>query len=439
MVQNVICGNITADTANIQAALDTGDPVHISGLCKINATLTITTRGQYIYGDGSGNTSAGNTPATMPAITTLSPTSTSVTPVFNCNLLGVTYPLNTAGPTFQDFIITGFASTNNVVGINCGSTTTDTIGRIKIYRVLITQVGTAAHLLGDVSGTVIQDFGCGAYHYCIQLDMTPSANSNGDTIRLDNVHCWDFGTTGPPYYTGVSATCIDAGYVSDLMINDLLSVYHQCVNLHSNFFFGQMSNSDCDTNNGVVMNNGTFTMSNMIFSQGTAGQQAISLNPTNNTGYYPRATLTGFLETNFSGVSSSTPTFQVGYGSWLTVSNGYYARNSAGAALDTDTPAMACSGNFSQFNITGVRFEGANASTMAQPVIVQTGTSCRITATGNRINDMAGGSGTFIKINNDDWHNATGNTAPGWSEVSPARTQAVYCANNPAFSNSGGC
>jgi hypothetical protein len=385
-IQQVTCLDTSGDSTLIQAALTTGNPVHINtGTCDITTGLTVNP-GQFLYGDGHTATILVATSGVSAAITcTSTPTA--------------------SGPIFQDFgIVLGSSS---ATGIVC-----DSQPRFKIFRLRVTLAGTCLSMNGNSGGAYIIDFECGAY----TAGVTGSGSQ--DTVTIDGIHCWPFNypSTSPGTYTG-SATCLNVGRMDDLKVSNFNSEFGNCITLSSSATFGEMANIDCDGASGINMAAGEFTLGTYWSSLGATGQQSIVM-----TGGVLVASAV-HIQTI---VATASPLVAISGTSQFTVSSGEIDLGTV------DQVVFNCSGGYSNLQLSNLIFTANNQAYTNPKVNVASG--CRTTLQGNRIIDNSY-SAVFIHTAIDDWHNVTGNTAPGWTETNAAITYAVFANNNPAFTH----
>jgi hypothetical protein len=379
-VQNVTCLNNSGDYTLIQNALNTGNPVHVSGSCSVTTSLGISS-GQYMYGDGR----------TQTVLTMSSGVSTAI----YCNFSSVN-----GGPIFQDFgIVLGSSS---ATGINC-----DGNPRFKMFRMRVSLAGTCLSMNGNSGGAFILDFECGAYSNGI------TGSGSLDTVTMDGVHCWNFG--GSAGYIA-SATCVNIGRMDDLKIANLENSFGNCITMSSAATFGEMSTVDCDGSNGIIMAAGEFTLSSYLSTIGSGGQQSLVMTGGN-------LTVASFVVA--LGAVPGT-VVSVSGGATLNVSSGNMILN------NVDATVFGCSGGDTSMNLNNVFFSAASGFAYSNPKINQA-SGCRVTLHANRITDKGSGAGTFINLATDDWHNVVGNAAPGWTEVDQVISAAVVGLNNPAF------
>ena len=389
-VQEVVCTNTFSDATVIQAAIDTMKPVHINtGTCDITSGLIAVGPNQMIYGDGRTST-------------ILSATS-SVTNVITCGS-------GSSGATFQDFEVTT-ANHSTGVGFSC-----ENIDRLKMLRIRVTYANVALDLTGNTVANII-DLECGAYTYCIHLDGAL------DTNFLNQIKCYPYSVTGTDgtNYT-LSATCAYIGHADDLKISDLNSEFGSCITLTSSATFGEINNVECDGGNGLTMGAGLFVVSTFWASLGSTGVQAIV-----QTG--------GKLSMSAAhiemGAALTNPIVSITAGSIFTWSSGEVAGN------NVDQKFVYCAGTspITQIGISNVIFDVVGGALAYTNPKIDVESGCRATISGNRIDDTGHGANVFIYVAADDWHNVTGNTAPGWTESNAAITNAIFANNNPAFTH----
>lgn len=93
-----------------------------------------------------------------------------------------------------------------------------------------------------------------------------------------------------------------------------------------------------------------------------------------------------------------------------------------------DLPFYNGSGGF--ISINDMQIHVSSGITQTQSLIhVQTG-AMEASIHNNHVNDHGSGTGTFLQVGADGFHNIMGNTAPGWTYTLPTCTSAICTGNN---------
>jgi hypothetical protein len=270
---------VTDDTAAINRAIATGLPVYLpANTYLVSSDLLFNTSGQPFYGDGRE----------------VSIIAASVASGFSQGVINVG-ALSEPGPDFHDFHV-GFVQTptGSRSGLKQFPPAFYMTGcaRFQIYRCRISCAMFGVMMTGNCGGAVIEDLEISAFNAGIVID------GSEDTIRITNMHCWPFGyghgsdgmttaqqtifeefgipSTLTSGYTG--AIAIAVGRCDGLEITNCLSfaglgIYG--VTTVSGTCFGNISQGNFDTNDGIYWNNGGFlTIAASYFSCG-AGAFAI--------------------------------------------------------------------------------------------------------------------------------------------------------------------
>lgn len=170
-----VCLNAPGDGAIIQAAVDTGNPVHIVGPCVADTAVTLSTNGQEIYGDGPTRT-------ILNVSTVVAGAGTFVCNTGHGNL--------DVGPRFHDFGIT-FAQvntsnraslTNFKPAFSCRNTPGGKIERVRVQEAMV-----GLDLIGQSGGWRITDLEISCLSVCIWID------GSLDSIHLTRLHIWPYG------------------------------------------------------------------------------------------------------------------------------------------------------------------------------------------------------------------------------------------------------
>jgi hypothetical protein len=389
--QQVACLNNSGDSALIQAALNTGNAVHISGgSCNLTSGLTVSTTGQLIYGDGRTVTILTAIPGVGAAITCSS---------------------GEPGPIFQDFGIS--LGSSSATGIQCSNTP-----RFKMFRMRISLAGTGVYMLGNSGGSIIDDLECGAYTTCIYIDGSEDRNV------INNVECFPFGAVGagPSGYTN-NQTCLALGKSDDIKVSNFLSIFGQCVSILSDGSFGEFNNIDCDTTGGILMQAsiGWYNISNFFTSQ-TTGYQA-------------------FVQTAGQIVGSSwfITTANTGTTAEIQVTGGSLTLSSLQTwTAGSDLRVVYCNGSSTNLSLSNSYFNVSSGPTYSLAKILQDSGGCNITLMGNATTPLAAGSGIFMELLSDNYGRVIGNSGfnARWSNICPATQNWLRSGFNGTSSNS---
>ena len=448
-VQQVTCSNNSGDAALIQTALNSGYPVHINtGICNITAVLTVVTPGQFIYGDGRSQT-------------ILATSSTALNPgLFNVAIAGGSNFVSTPpGPIFQDFAIqfsqpntSSRASLNNYHP----AIYAQNIRYAKFFRLRITEAMVGIDMRNS-SGMIIDDLEMSAFSVGIWID------NEYDVDRINNLHTSFFGPDigsdscgigstntglcailGASVVSGAAACVPSTTSGSNPPIVMLIDGRADGVFISNSLFFFGMNLCALTNGNGTpflnITNTGFDTYNGIYADTGSSG---ISISSSYFSPYAWNTSQAIVLQSGelscsscffYTGSPSPNPsaTIQVqGTGaSVLNITNSQINVTANSPAIDTLT-----SGGLASVMVSNTFFSSQSSVALSYPVIrIRSGV--RATLTGNRINDKGSNAATFIQLDADDWHNVTGNTAPGWTETSASPANAIIALNNPAFSNS---
>lgn len=397
-----LCNSSHDDTANIQAAVNTGAEVNLpTGVCVVTNAINVNTAYQVIEGQGRQRTVI-QVPAT-----------------FNLSAAGVFVGSSgVEGSTFRDFSVL-FVQPDTAIPASLVNYPPAFLlrntPRFRIQHVRVSLAITGIDLAGasNSGGGVIEDVEMSAFNTGITID------GSLDTIRIDKFHFWPFGVGAEMtvnqqsiFFAGsvigiLSGRC-DGLYVTDsLFINNgpQIDLFQSA----SGATFGAISGTDFDSYGNVRMSAGQMTITSSTFTEAVASVSAI-----NQTGGDLRIDSSRFL----TNAVLTNPMIGSGTSSFLQMSNNFLSS-------DGDMTQVSSAGTTI---LVGNQFQLPSGSTETKPVI--TVGAGRLTASGNRATDKGAGAGTFISITSDDYHNITGNTGVGWTYSHPTFTTAVFVNNN---------
>lgn len=232
-VQHVFCQNAAGDGTLIQNAVNTGLPVHIHGPGVLDATITITTPGQEIFGDGA-------------EVTVLTQSNILTTGSFVCST-------GEPGPHFHDFQITftqpDTATRASLTAYNpafyCQNTPRFRIENVKVLRAM-----TGVDMQGNSGGALINDLQMSAFTTGIII------GESLDVVRINNFHFWDFGLTTNQssifWSSGTQAVHITSAANSQIFFDEFFNISYLGMLIDSGGTGNlQITNSGFDTYNGI--------------------------------------------------------------------------------------------------------------------------------------------------------------------------------------------
>lgn len=391
-------------TTYFQTAINTGRSVRIpqppAGVqYKLTNQINFNTVGQLLWGDGRDTTDF------------------LIDSTFNMSATGV-FKFNTgeSGPILRDFGMF-FVQPDTAVRANLVSYPTAIFAQatprftIEGFKIANAMVGIDAQL--NSGGAKIFDLDISAYTKAIWLD------GSLDTVRIRGLHNFPFNMTPNQValFQDSNTVGIFSGRCDDLQILD-------------SFFFsgsslvliaggtgstGGFCTGTCfDTTSNAQISAGLFQFGNCSFSVGVATANALTVTGSttrvqmDNCSYLGGAPLTRPL-VNIAGgiVQLNAPRFNTG---------GF------------DVPSVASSA--SEVIINGGYLERTSGVAYAQPTVESLGTTSRLTMSNTRASDKGAGAGSVISVANDNYHNITGNSAPGWTYTKPTFDLGVFTNNN---------
>lgn len=280
-------------------------------------------------------------------------------------------------------------------------------GRFRIANVQVLQAWDGINMTGNSGGSIISNFQISAFNKSISID------GSFDSVYLTGVRCWPYTLTNNQqtvFFTNSGTTCLNSGRMDDIHVTDFFADTTHGVNIFagiSGTTAGSFENVWLDTNSDFPIAGGAqIRISNMNVSylrMGSNTVMPITGSSTNvqitNSFFFPGATPSG-----------TNPWISVSGGALLQISNSWFWS----ATVDINSLLMSGSGTLIATDNWFLR----DASTAyTRPTINVTGG--RATLTGNRTSDMGVGSGTFISLSTDDWHQVRDNTGPGWAMSFP--------------------
>ena len=408
-----VCNGTADDTAAFQAALNTGKSVYapaLGGRCKVS-TVTATSCGQKLYGDGRR--------ATMVYTTT---------PTAGLGTIVSAAPLICSGIDVQDI---GFYYLQPDVTRPAGMTTyppaiyanNQTGVRIRNVGLYCPSAGISAISAND---TKIDDLQMIAWGIGINLDNVL------DTTQINHLRWYPYscvpggGTNSglltnnqfqALYWQGAGRIVgINTGRADDLKISNSLFLGGLAINSYTSSYgvtFASITNSDFDTLGGLAVASGQWTVGG---GQITVGQP-IASNPgtigVQNTGADLTIDGTWMLGTNPAGGTPMTGPFVLTTGGHTVITNSPRIDMS-----NVDQPFIQ---NQAQAIVTHnfmFRGPGTSGATVnyTQPFVFSQG---RTTLMGNIMADASFSTGVFARFDADGANRVIGNTSIGWTYTCP--------------------
>lgn len=420
-----LCLNAAGDGAIIQTAVSTGKTVHIVGPCDLDSSVTFTTPGQKVHGDGRT--------VTVLNISTILTTGALI--------------LNTGepGPEIDDI---GIAFSQPNVSVRSGLTAytpaiyATSANRFKLYRDRISAAMIGINGTNGMAGAVISDLELSAFSIGIDIDQS------ADSVVIDKLHLWPFGS-GATMLTsnqqsiinapnGVNTTCtpettsgtagaigIYSGRMDDLAISNSLFLTGEALCTYTGTAtlagptFGTITNTGFDTNGGINMQSGQLSMGGGVYFS-LASDSYVSLDV---AGGNLQCASCNFQQG--AGFASSLPIIIVN-GSGVFSCSACYANIGAADTEVLEASAGAVSADGFQLAST--------LATQSNPKFAISGTAIANLRGIMPLNAVT--SANLINIAVDNYHNVTGNGLnTGWHNACAAVTHATY-ANNGSGSAS---
>ncbi len=270
--------------------------------------------------------------------------------------------------------------------------------------------------VGNCGGAVIDDVQIG----CIKRGMF--IDGALDSIRINRYHHWPFGFAHDIGLTNIygdgQTVSLEIGRCDDLNMSSILSYQSRIIfgDYGSGGPFGVGSNITLDSNYGrMEFNAGEMTLSSVYGSTAVADDFIIA-----QTG--GQLIIAGLAME--SGDLINHPQVRVSGGSSL-----FVASDIITTVISPGTQAFLQQGG--TMMLTNGFVNATVGQSRTRPLIEVA--SGRTSITNMRVADKGAGPGVFIKVAQDDWHNVTGNIAPGYSYDFPAvRSTGLYTPNRPA-------
>lgn len=408
---------VTDCTAAIQAALNTGQTVFIPGQhFVINNPVTVSTKGQKIYGVGRTTSQI------------------QITPNFNMGATGVLIlQSGEPGAILQDFGIFYTRSNSEDLSTYPAAIVANAQPRCMFERIRITGATICVDMRDNAGGTYF--YGCefSFFKYGIWIDGCL------DTVRITDCHMWPFTIAANNTQLNAMETQsfgVFSGRMDDLKIlNSLFFCLYGLVT-----FMGtrsnpgptgvQMTNVAFDTCGGINVAGGNASLSNCYFSPGLTTSQPVAVLGT------PTGATTVMLSGCYfylSGFSSSPGAAVVTTGN----AGGQAIVSITGSQFDmtpiTQDLSAIETGDFTQLSLTGNRFRINANKNQPVPIINLVGTNnCQYQITNNRIGTgpVGGVSGTALAIAGDFSSVISGNTFSGWGVNLPANYLNINVSGN---------
>jgi hypothetical protein len=404
---------VTDDTAAIQAALSTGRTVYlpkppVSYLVK--GQLNCTTKGQIIYGDGKYQTTI------------------IINSTFNLSAIGVfVVTSGEPGPQFRDFYI-NFTQPSTSVRANLIAYPPAFYAQQQ-PRCLWSGIKINSAIIGidirqNSGGSSIILCEICAFTYHIVMD------GSEDSIMVQNCRFeGDQIFTTPLYsiYTNPSTIGIQTGRSDDLHVAGCLFICGQGIYCFPSIVspgdatFGEISNCDFDSYNGINQNDGGFlSMSACTFTASVAATQCIT--QTDGTINLAGGWFFGSVAPTNGLIVATAPSGQAAF---INLSACRFNTNGNG-----DTIQLNSGGGDTEINLTGCRFD-PDVNLLTTSTFISINTGAYISMTGCRFGNRGSSSGPGLQIISDGNHNITGNSFNGWVASLPdTHTTLVYANNN---------
>jgi hypothetical protein len=255
-----------------------------------------------------------------------------------------------------------------------------------------------------------------------------------DSIRIFGLHYWPFGGTANNVtaFNDASNIGIEVGRADDVKVNNCLffsGVGIKMTDLGNGVSTGEITNTDFDSQSGIVMTAGTWSASGILWS--TAAGTDTNKQFINITG----GILTLSNSTGIAGAGNTLPIIQADFDNGAETNALILTGNSINTAF-VDVPAIsaeAAGGTVGSLVVTGNWFYRLPNTAYTQPTISVTSTGLRAVVTGNATYTKGTGAGTFISAASDVEHVLGPNSAPGWTNSYPAGTAGAYYADSTQF------
>jgi len=280
--------------------------------------------------------------------------------------------------------------------------------RFRVRHVRISRAWNGIDMKGNSGGASIEDVQMSAFNVGVDID------GSLDSVRVVDLHFWPFDLTANQVgvFLVAPTVAIQSGRMDDLHISGLLNISALGIRLYQSAAgttFGEVTNADFDTFQGISMSAGNLSLAGSFFSSNgtpwitqSGGQLSIS----GSNFFTGVGTADGI---NYSG----------GTGSSLTLSSCRFETTAA------DRRSIFSNGI--DLTVSGCNFSRNPSIGYTAPTIdIASG---RATLMGNRTRDKGPGPGTFIRVATDDWHRVVFNAPVGWLMDTPFPTFGIYGPN----------
>jgi len=397
----------TDDTVAIQKAVATGLPVELpAGTSVLTQPITCATKGQRISGKGR--------------TTTIFNISSS----FNLTAQGVfVVTSGEVGPVFEDFgVLFVQPDTNIRANLTVYPPAFYAYGqpRTRFQGLRITAGTHGIDIRGNSGGSDITECEFACFTTNIWID------GSLDSMKIDRCHIWNFSLTAnqSSIFTDTATLGINTGRCDDLHVTDTLllvgtgiTTYTGAISGLGGNTFGEITNCDFDTTNGINQTGGWLTVTGSTFTQASTNNYAI-------TGTANGVTYMMVANCLFSAaVVLTTPQISVTGNLFTLTLTGCQFHNV------NNVPIMAASGN-ADILVSNSVFTMASNSSVTNPVVSMASGSF-LTFIGNRFPQGRGsGSGNVITLASDGPHVLTGNDFGGWGISFPGSYTSLIFRNN---------
>ena len=410
------------DTAAIQAALNTGKTTYVpklGGLCHWSS-ITITTCGQIVFGDGRLQTQN----------YTIKPTTTPGTIVSNV-------PLSCSGPDIRDIGLYYYqpdAATGLV--LYPPALFQNYQNRVQTHRMGIYCPGIGISKIGT-NDSVDEDLQLSAFQIGINIDQVtdlmnirhlkwfpyscvPGGGSNSGLLTNNQFSAW--WTQGTGQIIGINTARVDGLNISDSVFLGGLGInaYTSTTGAAPGFTVASITNTDCDTTACMVLASGQFMYNGGEISFGVPVPTGNSRSITN-TGANLSIVGTWIFAANPPGGQplSSALIYTTGSGDTSVIGSPYASMGNADQPMFQVVSRGVFSNNLT-FRANGV--SSSSPSNYTTPFIYSTG---RLTAIGNIMGDPVNSSGTFIRLDDDGQNRVIGNSSTGWTYICPSSSTTL--------------
>jgi hypothetical protein len=389
---------ISSATGGIQEAVYSGpQPVAVllpNGVYTIHAPITV----PYVRSSVRGNALAGIT------LNIASDFPLSASGVFVCPTMGGD------GPQFENLRLVFIQPDSS----NIGSYTHwppafyfNATSRAVIRHVSVFAAWNVVTLNGNCGGVIIEDLQASFFNLGISIDGT------FDSVYLNQVRFWPYNLTSNQntvMSTTAGITGILTGKCDDLNISQYFADVDIGIRAYasgSGLTYGNWSDVTLDSVSHIVIDAGYINLANLHQSVLTMSSPAIKV--TEASLHTTQVRITNAYILTGTGPGTLQPFIQH-TGGYLQVSNSYFR------SYSINHNAVASTGGV--ILVSGCLFERDTGGTYSNATIAISGTA-RATLIGNRTFDNSGGSGTFISVGVDNFHQIRGNCFVGWAASFP--------------------